>query len=176
MQFSIQSESKHHSEIIVSKSLRNITWMLQSGINTKNPHSRIFSLILDHPFLSSVYLKIIRIILMGLPWWLSGEESTFQCRRRGFDPWSGKTPPAVEQLSLWATTIKPVLLSQEAATAESTCLNCWSLCALGPMLQSKRSRCKHAPQLEWALLTTRGKPIQQRRPSAAKTSINKIIF
>ena len=26
----------------------------------------------------------------GLPWWLSGKESTFQCRRGNFDPWSGK--------------------------------------------------------------------------------------
>ena len=23
----------------------------------------------------------------GLPWWLSGKESTSQCRRNGFDPW-----------------------------------------------------------------------------------------
>ena len=26
----------------------------------------------------------------------------------GFDPWSGKIPHATEQLSLWATTSKPV--------------------------------------------------------------------
>ena len=32
---------------------------------------------------------------MGFPWWLSGKESAFQCRRRkrlGFHPWSGKIP------------------------------------------------------------------------------------
>ena len=28
----------------------------------------------------------------GLPWWLSGRESTCRCRRRGFDPWVGKIP------------------------------------------------------------------------------------
>ena len=28
----------------------------------------------------------------GLPRWLSGKESTYQCRRHGFDPWSGKIP------------------------------------------------------------------------------------
>ena len=28
----------------------------------------------------------------GLPWWLSGEESTCQCRRHGFNPSSGRTP------------------------------------------------------------------------------------
>ena len=28
----------------------------------------------------------------GLPWWLSGKESTCQCRRHKFDPWVGKVP------------------------------------------------------------------------------------
>ena len=28
----------------------------------------------------------------GLPWWLSGKESTCQCRRHRFDPWSRKIP------------------------------------------------------------------------------------
>ena len=30
--------------------------------------------------------------LKGLPWWLSGKESTCQCRRHRFDPWVGKIP------------------------------------------------------------------------------------
>ena len=34
----------------------------------------------------------MEIILGGLPWWLSGKESSCQCRRRGFDPWFGKVP------------------------------------------------------------------------------------
>ena len=29
----------------------------------------------------------------GLSWWLSGKESTCQCRRHGFDPWVSKIPP-----------------------------------------------------------------------------------
>ena len=29
---------------------------------------------------------------VGFPPWLSGKESTCQCRRRGFDPWVGKMP------------------------------------------------------------------------------------
>jgi len=45
----------------------------------------------------------------GHPWWLSGKESACQCRRLGFDAWSGKIPHAAEQLSLWATTTEPVL-------------------------------------------------------------------
>jgi len=29
--------------------------------------------------------------MLGLPWWLSGKESTCQCGRRGFHPWSIKS-------------------------------------------------------------------------------------
>ena len=30
--------------------------------------------------------------VLGLPRWLSGKESTCQCRRCGFDPWDGRVP------------------------------------------------------------------------------------
>ena len=46
---------------------------------------------------------------IGLPWWLSDKESACQCRRHRFDPWSGKIPHAMEQLSPCATTTEPVL-------------------------------------------------------------------
>ena len=49
----------------------------------------------------------------GLPWWLSGNKSTSQCRRHGFDPWSRKIPQATEQLSWCATTTEPVLQAWE---------------------------------------------------------------
>ena len=52
-------------------------------------------------------------------WWLSGKESTFQCRRHGFNPGSGKIPHAMEQLSPCATTVEPVLQSLRAATTEA---------------------------------------------------------
>ena len=45
--------------------------------------------------------------ILGLPWWSSGKESAFQCRGHGFDPWSGKIPHAVEQLSPSTTTTEP---------------------------------------------------------------------
>ena len=32
-----------------------------------------------------------------LPWWLRGKESAYQCRRLGFNPWSGKIPHTTEQ-------------------------------------------------------------------------------
>ena len=38
--------------------------------------------------------------VQGLPCWISGKESTYQCRRHRFDPWSKKIPHFVEQLSL----------------------------------------------------------------------------
>ena len=34
-----------------------------------------------------------------LPWWYSGQESTCQCRRYGFNPWAWKISNAVEQLN-----------------------------------------------------------------------------
>ena len=56
--------------------------------------------------------------IAGLPWWLNGKESACQCRRHGFDPWSGKIPHTSEELSPCATTTEPVLWSPGAATAE----------------------------------------------------------
>ena len=38
-----------------------------------------------------------------------------QLRGYGFDPWSGKTPRATEQLSPCTTTTEPVLESMQAA-------------------------------------------------------------
>ena len=43
--------------------------------------------------------------------WLSGKESACQCRRHGFDPWSGKIPLAAEQLNLCPRAREPRLLS-----------------------------------------------------------------
>ena len=44
----------------------------------------------------------------GMPWQLNGKESICQCWSLGFDPWSGKTPHATEQLSPCPTTTGPV--------------------------------------------------------------------
>ena len=45
----------------------------------------------------------------GLPWWRREQESTSQCRTHKFDPWSGKIPHAMEQLSPCAITAEPML-------------------------------------------------------------------
>ena len=42
------------------------------------------------------------------PSWLRGKESTYQCRRYEFNPWSGKIPHAAEQITPWTTTIRSV--------------------------------------------------------------------
>ena len=55
----------------------------------------------------------------GLPWWHSGWESACQCKGHGFDPWSGRTPHATEQLSPCAATAEPALWSPWATTAEA---------------------------------------------------------
>ncbi|XP_060013777.1 parathyroid hormone isoform X3 [Lagenorhynchus albirostris] len=54
------------------------------------PPERLSSTLLERP-------------LSGLPRWCSGWESACQCRRHGFEPWSGRIPHAAEQLSLCAT-------------------------------------------------------------------------
>ena len=58
--------------------------------------------------------------LLGLPWWLSGKEFACQCRRHGFNLWSGKIPHAEGQLSPCATNIEPVFQSWGASTTEPT--------------------------------------------------------
>ena len=35
-------------------------------------------------------IKLLHYI--GLPWWFSGKEPTYQCRRHGFNPWVGTIP------------------------------------------------------------------------------------
>ena len=55
----------------------------------------------------------------GLPWWLSGKESTCRYRKHGFNLWSGKMPNTVEQLSPHIITTEPVCNSPWAATPEA---------------------------------------------------------
>ena len=86
---------------------------------------------------------------LGLPWWLSGKESTCQCRRHRFDPWSRKIPHSSEQLkpvhhSYW--TREPELLSPHAQLLKPTSPRA---CALG---QEKPPQWKaRALQLESSL-------------------------
>ena len=87
---------------------------------------------------------------LGLPQSCSGWESSWQCRRHGSDPCSGKSPHATQQLSPCVTATGPTRprahVPQQAAP-------------------TRRREQPHSPQLEKA-------HTQQRRPSSA---INKQI-
>ena len=73
----------------------------------------------DSGWLSLGHTSISEWIILGLPWWLSGKESASQCRRHGFDPWSGKIPRAAEQRSPQATTAEPELTARELQLLKS---------------------------------------------------------
>ena len=80
----------------------------------------------------------------GLP---SGWESTCQGRGLGFNPWSGKMPHAVEQLSLWATTAEPELWSPRLQILSP--LHCPAPCGARAPQQEKPLRWEvRTPQLE----------------------------
>ena len=99
-----------------------------------------------------------KILVQGLPWWLSGKKFACQCRRHRFYPWSGKVPHATEQLSPRTTSVQPACWSPGAATAEPTCLDYWfppqspcsatraMLCNDKPVHRDHRAA--HSPQLE----------------------------
>ena len=59
--------------------------------------------------------------ILRFPWWLSGKESTCQCRRQAFSLWSGKIAHAEQQLNLCVLhSVELVLQSLGAATPEPT--------------------------------------------------------
>ena len=79
----------------------------------------------------------------------------------GSDPWSGRIPCAMGQIS------------PSTAIAESMCCKYWTLLALEPMLCNKRSPCREKPrQCNWRvtphLLQLEKAYAQQWRPSTTK--------
>ena len=80
-----------------------------------------------NPLNNAVKISILlNAVKKGAPQWLSGKESTCQCRRHGFDPWSRMIPHATEEETPCATSTelryrawKSELLSPCAATTES---------------------------------------------------------
>ena len=60
--------------------------------------------------------SILNNVQIGLPWWISGKETAYQCRRHGFDPWFKKILHAMRQLSLCVTTTEAVLQCPAATT------------------------------------------------------------
>ena len=105
----------------------------------------------------------------GLPWWLSGKESTCQCRRYECNPRPGKSPHASEHLSPYHTTTEPVFWSPYAATTEAQAPR-----ARAPQQEKSPQREACTTREELLTTATRGKPTQQQRLSTAKRQTNKL--
>ena len=82
------------------------------------------------PYSGGEHPKQSKEIVSGLPWWLSGKESIYQSRRHGFDPWSRRTPHAVEQLSPCATALEPGIRNYWTWVATTDEQVPWSLCSV----------------------------------------------
>ena len=57
--------------------------------------------------------------IWGLPWWLGGKESAYQCRRRRFHPRSRKIPQAAEQCSPMCKMGVIILMSPQVANTRA---------------------------------------------------------
>ena len=111
-------------------------------------------------------------LYLGLPWWLSGKESSYQGRGHGFYPWSGRIPHALEQLS-------PV--PQQL----SLCSRAWGLQLLKP--ECPRARGPQEKPLQWEahasqLESSPGSPQLEKSPCTAtktqhsQTQINTLFL
>ena len=80
----------------------------------------------NESFRIEAHLPKTVILISGLPWGLSGKESTCQCRRHRFNPQSRKIPHALVQLRLYTATLEPVFQSAGAVTIKAYMLH--SLC------------------------------------------------
>ena len=85
-------------------------------------------------------------IKQGFPGDYMVKESTCQCRRHSYDPWSGSIPCAAEQLSLRATTIEPVLLQPRSCNYWAHVLHLLRPKCLEPVLCSERSLHSEKPE------------------------------
>ena len=54
------------------------------------PHHEAYRILVPQPGIELASPCVFHI--RGLPWWLSGKESTCQCRRLRFNSWVGKIP------------------------------------------------------------------------------------
>ena len=60
-------------------------------------------------------------LVQGLPWWLSAEESAFQCRGRGFHPWSGRDPTSCGAMKAKLLLLSSCPLEPTAVTKDAAC-------------------------------------------------------
>ena len=117
--------------------LNRKTWHVQSQ-NILNILLKIGSI--PHKQMQLKWIKPnIKSIFWGLPWWLSGKESTCQFRECGFEPWSRKIPHG-------RGATKPVHHNYRACALEPVSHNYWAHVLqlpkptrLEPVLHNKRS-------------------------------------
>ena len=111
----------------------------------------------------------------GLPWWLSGKESAWQCRRHMFYPWSGKIPhPACRRVA-----------KSHVLQLLSLCCGAWELQLLEPACPGAHAPKQEKP-LKWDAhaLQLESSPqspqleknlTQQQRPSTVKNKETKLL-
>jgi len=119
---------------------------------------------------------VIRSNHTGLPRWLSGKESTCQCRRYWLDPCSRRIPRATEQLSPCTTPIDPVLHSLGVSTTELMCATTEAHgCRARARQQEKPPQCEAwALQLESNPYSPKLKgPCSNEDPAQPTININK---
>ena len=104
-----------------------------------------------------LYFCFFKIRQPGLPWWLSGEESTCQSRAHGSNPWSGAIPHATGQLSPRAATPTTEPVCPRTCALQQEKSQQWEACA--PQL--KGSLC--SPQLEKSLPSNEGPAIAKNK-------------
>ena len=81
-------------------------------------------------------------LLHGLPWWLSGKESTCKCRRNGFDPWS-----LIQENPTCLRATKPMHHNYWAYALEPKSCKYWSQHALELMHSLNHWLTREVPQL-----------------------------
>ena len=118
--------------------------------------------------------------MQGASWWLSGKESTCQCRRHGYNPWSGKIPHGAGQLSpCTTTTAAHVLKGLHDSTTEATRHNYRNLRA-----KSRYSTTRKATPMRRLCTAMKNSPqspplekvcLEQQRLAQPKNKIDKVL-
>ena len=110
--------------------------------------------------------------IMGFPRWCSGEESACQCRRQGFNLWSGKIPHTSKQLSLGATVQSPCPSGPVSRKSWARVLQLLRPSHLDPMLWTREGTAVSNPHTTAKSSPRSPQPekahSQQQRPSPAK--------
>ena len=102
------------------------SWTRLSDWREKEEREHSMVTILLHCMFESIVNRInVKSFHHRFPQWSTGKESTFQCSRHGFDPWSGKIPYATGQLSPCATATEVHAPRACSATRKATAVGSW---------------------------------------------------